>query len=164
MVIREIQKRDNAQMADIIVSVLDSYDAPKEGTAAADKSVLENIYETYQAFGDRSAYFVCVNKDDVVVGGCGIGHLPGENESVCELQKMYFVPEARGKGNGRRMIEHCFAFARQCGYKSIYLETLENMKEAQSLYLKTGFKHIKEPMGNTGHTGCPVRMLKQLVD
>ena len=57
--IRAIEKKDNQQMASIILSVLDSYNAPKEGTAAADTSVLQNIYETYQTYGDRSAYFVC---------------------------------------------------------------------------------------------------------
>ena len=161
VIIRNIVPQDNKKMASIIISVLESYDAPKEGTAAADASVLENIYETYQAFGERSGYFVCVD-DDEVVGGCGIGHLPGEDETVSELQKMYFVPEARGKGYGQRMLQHCCSFAKQCGYKSVYLETLENMKEAQRLYVKAGFKYIKEPLGDTGHTSCPIRMLKQL--
>ena len=37
-----------------------------------------------------------------------------------------------------------------------------NMKSAQKLYLKKGFKYIENPIGNTGHSSCPVWMIKDL--
>ena len=43
-----------------------------------------------------------------------------------------------------------------------YIETMPNMISAQKLYLKKGFEYIDKPMGNTGHTACPVWMLKDL--
>ena len=40
--------------------------------------------------------------------------------------------------------------------------SMPNMISAQKLYLKKGFEYIDKPMGNTGHTACPVWMLKDL--
>ena len=75
---------------------------------------------------------------------------------------MYFLPEARGLGLGQQMMTKCLEAAVSFGYKQCYLETLPNMLEAQKLYKKVGFTYIQEPMGCTGHTSCPVWMLKTL--
>jgi putative acetyltransferase len=73
---------------------------------------------------------------------------------VCELQKMYFLPGARGRGLGERMIQACLAEARRLGYRTCYLETLSGMDAAQKLYARMGFRPICGPMGSTGHHGC----------
>jgi putative acetyltransferase len=36
------------------------------------------------------------------------------------------------------------------------------MLAAQKLYQKVGFTYLDSPIGCTGHTSCPVWMLKQL--
>jgi putative acetyltransferase len=36
------------------------------------------------------------------------------------------------------------------------------MEAAQKLYNKVGFEYLDKPLGNTGHTSCPVWMLKKL--
>jgi len=75
---------------------------------------------------------------------------------------MYFSPVARGKGLGVEMILKCLDFAKEVGFQSCYLETLEMMKDAQKLYQKVGFNYLEKPLGCTGHTSCPIWMMKKL--
>ena len=156
--IRQIQKADNEQIAYVIRSVLIEHDVPKVGTAYADVS-LDSMFEAY-SFA-RSRYFV-IEKDGEIIGGAGISQLENESETICELQKMYFLSEARGLGLGSEMMENCLAFAKSVGFEKCYLETMPYMHAAQKLYLKFGFHYIDAPMGCTGHTSCPVWMLKEL--
>ena len=156
--IREVKEEDNDALAKAIRHVLIDIGAPKVGTAYADPE-LDFMYQAYQT--ERSAYFV-IEEDGVVLGGGGIAPLAGEDPKICELQKMYFLAQARGRGLGEQMINHCLAYAREQGFKLCYLETLPYMKAAQKLYLKTGFAYIDGPMGSTGHTSCNVWLTKAL--
>jgi putative acetyltransferase len=52
--------------------------------------------------------------------------------------------------------------ARQLGYRKIYLETLPELRQAVKVYEKFGFHYLEGPMGNTGHFGCNVWMLRDL--
>ena len=95
-----------------------------------------------------------------IVGGTGIGPLPGV-DGVCELQKMYCLPSARGAGLGRRLMEQALSFARE-RYRRCYLETLENMTGAHALYERSGFHRIDRPLTDTGHFCCDVIYIKDL--
>jgi len=158
MNIREIEPGDNQQIAEVIRKVLIELEVPKVGTAYADPQ-LDEMFETYNV--PNAAYFV-VEQNGTILGGGGIGPLENEPET-CELQKMYFLPETRGLGLGEKMIRTCLQFAKEAGYKKCYLETMPNMKAAQKLYKKSGFEYLCEPLGNTGHTSCPVWMIR-LID
>jgi GNAT superfamily N-acetyltransferase len=59
---------------------------------------------------------------------------------VGEIKRLYVAPAARGRGLGRVLVERIIAEARKLGYRSLLLDTLPFMKEAQSLYLSMGFK------------------------
>lgn len=156
--IRLIEKSDNPQIAKVIRSVLIDFNVPKVGTAYAD-TALGCMFETYQK--PKAAYFV-IEENDKIIGGAGVAQLDNYEGNVCELQKMYFLPEARGKGLGAQMMEFCLAKAREFGYEKIYLETMEYMTHAQKLYKQSGFKYIDGALGDTGHYSCPVHMLKTL--
>ncbi|WP_320814436.1 GNAT family N-acetyltransferase [Flavobacterium sp.] len=158
MLIREIQQKDNKQIATVIRNVFHELDAPKVGTAYADP-ILDTLFEVYQE--RRTKYYV-VEKDGKVVGGCGIAPLENGDASVCELQKMYFAPEIRGTGYAEQIISKCLEFAKEVGFKQCYLETLSFMTTAQKLYKRIGFENIDGPMGNTGHNSCQVWMIKKL--
>ncbi len=159
IIIREIQKQDNVSIAAVIRKVLEDLNVPKVGTAYADPQ-LDWLFESYNQL-PKSLYFV-VEKEGRIIGGAGIGPLENEAESVCELQKMYFLEEARGLGLGAKIIEKCLQAAKEFGYEKCYLETMPFMDAAQKLYQKNGFEYLSTPMGNTGHSSCPVWMLKKL--
>lgn len=156
--IREIQQKDNPAIAKIVRDVLMELGAPKVGTAYADVN-LDTLFETYQS--QNSIYYVIENNDKII-GGAGIGYLENEAETVCELQKMYLSPEARGLGLASQLMDKCLQSAVEFGFTSCYLETMVYMTDAQKLYKKVGFDYLDSPMGNTGHTSCPVWMLKKL--
>jgi GNAT superfamily N-acetyltransferase len=59
---------------------------------------------------------------------------------VAEIKRLYVAPAARGRGLGRVLVERIIAEARKLGYRSLLLDTLPFMMEAQSLYLSMGFK------------------------
>ncbi len=155
MNIRIIEKNDNQQIGDLVQNVLMEMGAPKIGTAYADP-YLFNLSEVYSE--PKTVYFVIENNGKII-GGAGIGIL--END-ICELQKMYFLPECRGLGLGSQLMEMCLEKAKSFGYEKCYLETMPYMISAQKLYKKFGFENIDAPIGNTGHTSCPVWMIKNL--
>lgn len=158
IIIREIEVTDNTAVANLIREILLELGAPKVGTAYEDKT-LDRLAEVYKK--DKAVYFVIENQGKVV-GGAGISKLENSAENICELQKMYFLPEARGKGYGAKMMKKCIDAAKRFGYKKCYLETLPYMKSAVKLYLRSGFVALEAPLGNTGHYSCSEWMIKEL--
>lgn len=148
--LRPIQPADDPAVAQVIRTVMPQFGAVGEGFAIVDPEVnaMSVVYRQ-----PRHAYFVLL-RHGKVVGGGGIAPLQGGEPDVCELRKMYFLEDVRGKGWGKTLMEECLAAARRLGFKRVYLETLNSMSTAQKLYEKTGFKKLAKPMGATGHFGC----------
>jgi putative acetyltransferase len=156
--IRPILPSDNAALAVIIRSALKEFGANHPGTVYYDATT-DALYELFREQG--SGYFVALI-DGRIVGGGGIFPTEGLPEGTCELVKMYLSPEARGTGLGKKLIETSLAFAKETGYKNVYLETMPELKQALKVYARFGFDYLSAPMGNSGHTGCSLWMLKQL--
>lgn len=157
-IIRDITKKDNPQIAQVIRGVLIEFGVPKVGTAYADKS-LDHMFETYNS--KKKAYFV-VEENNLILGGAGFCQLENFDGNVCELQKMYFAPEVRGRGVGARMMKTCLDKAKEFGFQKCYLETMPYMVDAKKLYSKSGFINLEKPLGDTGHYSCNVWMIKEL--
>ena len=156
--IRTIQPTDNKALAIIVRNTLAEFGANRPGTVFFDPST-DSLFEVFQT--PRSIYYVAVDKDKLV-GGAGIFPSNGLPEGVCELVKMYLVPEARGIGLGKTLIDKSLSYAREAGYRRVYLETMPELKQALKVYEKFGFRYLEGPMGNSGHTGCSLWMLKTL--
>jgi len=148
--IRPIEPADDTAMAHVIRTVMPEFGAGGAGFAIHDPEV-DAMHAAYAGTG--AAYYV-VEMDGAVMGGAGIAALEGGDGSVCELRKMYFMPDLRGRGAGHALMQRCLDFARRAGYRQCYIETLTGMDGAQALYLKSGFRRIPEAMGATGHFGC----------
>jgi N-acetylglutamate synthase-like GNAT family acetyltransferase len=71
-----------------------------------------------------------------LLGTCGLYPMTAE---TVELRKMYFSPELRGKGFGKKTLARMIEKARAMGFGKIYLETASVLKEAVALYEKFGF-------------------------
>ena len=157
-IIRAIEIGDNSATANVIRSVLLEFGAPKVGTAYEDKA-LDAMFENYKK--DKAAFFV-VEENGKVIGCGGISQLDNYSGNVCELQKMYFLPSARGRGLGTKMIDLCLNTAKEFGYEQCYLETMSYMEAAQKLYKRYGFEYLEGPIGDTGHYSCGVHMMLDL--
>lgn len=155
--IREIQKKDNSGIEHVIRTCLIEFGGNHEGTAWADPN-LGRFSEIYNTPGNK--YWVVEDEKGTILGGVGIGELPGVN-GVCELQKMYCLTEVRGTGISHQLMDIALKYAKQY-YDRCYLETLDTMIAAQKFYEKYGFQRIYEPLGDTGHFECDVRYIKHL--
>lgn len=153
--IRIIEAKDNKAIENVIRSCLIEYGANHEGTAWADPD-LGCFSEIYNSEGN--CYWVAEDEQGKIVGGVGIGKL---TETICELQKMYCLPEARGTGLSHHLIDKALHYAKKY-YAKCYLETLDNMIAAQRFYEKSGFYRVYEPVVKTAHFSCDVRYLKEL--
>ncbi len=156
--IRKIRPGDNPQVARLIRSVMTELGVVGAGFPINDREI-EDMHGAYA--GDRSAFFV-IEQQEQVQGCGGFGPLPGADPGVCELRKMYFLPELRGTGMGSRLLKRILQAARQDGYRRCYLETMHNMQAARALYRKHGFTETKSPLGDTGHGGCNRFMILDL--
>jgi len=157
-IIRSIEPSDNAFLANIVRETLVEFGANHPGTVYFDDTT-DHLYEVFRA--DRSHYFVA-ELDGRIVGGGGIFPTSGLPEDTCELVKMYLLPEARGIGLGRVILDKCLDSAREFGFRRIYLETMPELKLALTVYEKMGFTYLCAPMGNSGHFGCGIRMIRDL--
>ncbi len=154
--IRPIEPDDNVDLAKIVRNTLAEFGANHPGTVYYDPTT-DALYELFQTKG--AGYFVA-SIDNKIVGGAGIYPTEGLPPDTCELVKMYLVPRARGVGLGRTLIDKSLAFALEQGYHRVYLETMPELKQALKVYEKFGFHYLDGPMGNSGHTGCSLWMLK----
>jgi len=156
--IEKITFEDNIAIANLIKETLVEFGAPKVGTAYEDVA-LNDMFSTYE--GDKKVYFI-LKDESKVIGGAGIAPLDNCEENICELQKMYFLPEARNRGFGSVMMQKCLEEAKNMGFEKCYLETMPYMTAAQKLYKKVGFVNLETPIGNTGHYSCTTYMIKNL--
>jgi len=158
VIIRDLQKEDNPALAKVVRDTLAEFGANHPNTVYYDPTT-DTLFEVFQT--PRSKYFLA-ELNNKIVGGGGIYPTDGLPPDTCELVKMYLLPEARGFGLGRTLIEKCIEAAAENGFKKIYLETMPELKQALSVYEKFGFEYLNGPIGNSGHTGCSLWMLKKI--
>ncbi len=158
--IRPIRATDNQAMAGIIRNSLEEFHADRAGTVYFDDST-DHLFELFRSV-PRSRYYIAA-QDGEVMGGAGI--FPTENlpAGTCELVKWYLSRPYRGLGVGGKLITACFEAAKNLGYDAVYLETMPELSKAVVIYEKLGFKYLNAPLGNSGHSGCGIWMLKALV-
>lgn len=158
IIIRTIRPSDDPVVANIVKTTLTEFGMNKAGTAFSDPTTddLSILFDI-----PRAIYYVA-EMEGRVIGGAGIHPLDGGEVHVCELQKMYLLPESRGKGLAGKLITLCLDYAKQHGYTQCYLETSPELARARKVYEQFGFRYLTGPMGNTGHFGCDSWMLKDL--
>lgn len=156
--LRAIQPEDNATLALIIRNALTEFNANKPGTVFFD----ETTDHLFELFSDTRGVYHVAELNGEVVGGGGIFPTRGLEQDTCELVKMYLAPAARGKGIARQLMNACLAAAKKAGFSKVYIETMPELNVAIPMYEKFGFNYLPGPMGDSGHNGCDVWMLKTL--
>jgi putative acetyltransferase len=156
--LRPIRATDNPHIAKIIRDTLAEFGANHPGTVYFDPTT-DALFELFQAA--RSIYNIA-ELNGRIVGGGGIYPTEGLPDDTCELVKMYLLPEARGTGLGKKLIDAAIEAARAEGFRKMYLETMPELKPALGIYARFGFEYLDGPMGNSGHTGCTLWMMKQI--
>lgn len=158
MQIREIEDKDNQIIEQIIKRSLESVDLDIPGTAYFDPQ-LSNLAQFYRQ-QTSAMYWVAVNEEEDVIGGVGIAPF-GQQKEVCELQKLYITPEAQGMGLSKKLMKTALTFATE-HYTYCYLETVEKLRTANSLYTQFGFQQLEKPLNGSEHNAMDSWYIKML--
>ena len=155
---RPIEEKDNKEIADLIRTVFVEFNIHRPGTVYFDPTT-DNLFRLFRTPG--SEYWLA-EENSIIIGGCGVYPTPGLPEGCAELVKLYLLSAQRGKGIGRNLLEKSIESAKILGYRQLYLESLPEFDKAIGLYSKAGLRFIPAPMGNSGHFGCNIWMIKDL--
>ncbi|MBZ4188325.1 GNAT family N-acetyltransferase [Niabella beijingensis] len=156
--IRPVEEKDNIELATIIRTAFLEFNAPTRGTVFEDPTT-DRLSDLFGA--PRSVLWVA-EAGGQLLGCCGIYPTEGLPEHCAELVKFYLSGAARGKGAGKSLFNKCLESATALGYSQVYLESLPQFNTAVGMYEKLGFRKLDAPMGNSGHCGCNIWMLKDL--
>ncbi len=156
--IRNIEPSDNVAIAAVIRNALAEFGANKPGTVFFDPTT-DHLFELFKAPG--SVYYIA-EKNGTILGGCGIFPTEALPENTCELVKLYLDKASRGTGLGKALLLKAMNWAKEYGYEQVYLESMPELSKAVSIYEKVGFEKLDQALGNSGHCGCDIWMLKKL--
>ncbi|GAA4312536.1 GNAT family N-acetyltransferase [Compostibacter hankyongensis] len=99
------------------------------------------LYEFYKNFNPRlDSVWIC-ELDNKIVGFLLLMH---RENNAAQLRYFYFEPECRGMGLGNKLMQLFLDFAKECGYRSAYLWTTNELVAAHHLYKKFGFTLTEE--------------------
>lgn len=132
MEFRSADNKDGPEVRALVAKVLVEYGLPPE--PGRTDACLNDIEASYI----RSGGVFEVILDDQRILGC-YGLLP-VSKDICELRKMYFLPELRGQGMGKKTLQRALKAAKKAGFRRVELTTAASLTEAISLYKKFGFQ------------------------
>ncbi len=133
---RSATNTDALRVRELVFSILHEYGLT-EDTSDTDSDLLD-IEQSYHTPGGM--FDVLVTDEGEIIACVGLYVM---REGCCELRKMYLEPAWRGRGLGRRLLDHALARARGLGFNRVELETAGVLKEAITLYESYGFQPIR---------------------
>ena len=92
----------------------------------------------------KSTLLVAIEDDELLgtVTWCPYGSADAQlakESHQGEFRTLSIAPEARGRGIGRALVEHCLELARAAGLTEVLLFSLDDMVPAHRLYTRLGF-------------------------
>jgi N-acetylglutamate synthase-like GNAT family acetyltransferase len=101
-----------------------------------------------------------VEHDDEILGTVGV---VADTDEKAVIRWLLLHPSVRGHGIGRDLMERSLSFARERGYRAVFLWTVDILQAAASLYLSLGFQIVEEEeRGSWGRWLMHQRYLKVL--
>jgi putative acetyltransferase len=136
--IRDWQPGDRTTAFELIQSVLKEYGLDSE-PVGADQDVLQ-VEDAYWKTGGE---FWVVEYHGQLVGTAGYYPISKGDHAV-EIRKMYLLPNVRGKGLGRHLLQALEQAIATRGFQQIWIETASVLKEAVKLYEGNGYQPSTE--------------------
>lgn len=128
--LRPATNADGPRIRSLVFSVLAEYGLPTDAHTDGDLDDIETAYA-------GGAFEVIEDGAGRLVGTIGLCRT---DEKICELRKMYLLPEARGRGLGKLLVDRMIARGRELGFRQMTLETAGVLETAIALYRRYGFR------------------------
>jgi putative acetyltransferase len=101
---------------------------------------LRDMDDIQRNYFENGGIFLVMLDDNHFIGTGAIRQL---EDDICELKRLWLLSQYHGTGLGYRMIQELFSFAREKGYKRIWLQTdAVQQSRALELYRRLGFYEI----------------------
>ena len=133
---RPWQKGDREAVGEIIRTVLEEYGLPFEPNGEDEDAL--RVEEFYWR-SEKGEFWVVLDPNGKVVGTSAFLDR-GRGEKSVEIRKMYLLPEARGQGLGKALLQLMEERIELKGYKSMYVQTASVLREACNMYKKAGYR------------------------
>ena len=142
---RSLTAADDAALASIIRTSLEQMHLNLPGTTYSDPE-LDHLSAYYAREPKKRTYFVALDDAGQVAGGVGAAEF-APIPNCAEIQKLYLSNAVRGKGYSKELMRLAETWAKEAGYRQLYLETHSNLQIAINLSKKLGFTEIERPKG-----------------
>jgi len=104
------------------------------------KNELEDMGDIQKNYFENDGIFLVMTDNDEIICTGAVRKL---EDDICELKRLWLLPEYHGQGLGYRMLNELLSFAREKGYKRIRLETDPvEQSRAVEFYKQIGFYEI----------------------
>jgi len=118
----------------------------------------DDVNDLQNHYFNNGGTFLVLTDNNRVVGTGGVRHL---SASVCELKRMWFLREYRGRGLGTRLLMQLIEWASDSSYETMRLDVADEVRSAPAvrLYERLGFTRIER----YNESLCTVWMEKSLI-
>lgn len=96
----------------------------------------EELHHLPGSYTERGGQFWVARREGRLVGTCGMFPL---SSTMIELRKMYLLPDARGLGIGKRLLDVALELAYAKRATHVVLDTIHEMTRAIAFYEANGF-------------------------
>lgn len=130
----------------------------RHGTLYARECGFDVTFEAYVAGplarfalerAERERLWIAERADDGRFAGC-IAMVATASPAEAQLRWFLVEPDTRGTGLGRWLLAEALAFARESGYETVRLWTVNGLLAAAHLYRAAGFVKVEEKPGAWG--------------
>lgn len=134
--IRDWQPADRQAAAQLIKTVLAEYGLA--WGAGCSTNADQDAVEVERFYWQTGGQFWVVERMGALIGTGGYYPIQRGNQAA-EIRKMYLLPDFRGQGLGRFLLQQLEAAAAAQGFQEVWLETASVLKAAVSLYEEQGY-------------------------
>jgi len=140
--VRAAVREDSTALANMLDAFNREFDEPSPGPLELEGRVRRFIVEelkVYLVSGDGPDGFAQLSLNESV----------WSDGPVCLIEELYVVPELRGRGRGRALMEAIFELAENRGASGLEVITGEDDTAARRLYESFGFRNEIEGASNS---------------
>lgn len=101
----------------------------------------EDFVDIQSSYSDNGGIFLVLLDNQNIVGS---GAIRKFNDEVCELMRLWFFKEYRGRGLGLKMAGQLLEFAKAQGYKKIRLDVYQPEKQQAAVGLYRKFRVLRD--------------------